>query len=279
MTSTAQTHAQEQSGFEEIVIEQDGHVAIVRLNRPDRLNAYGGKMLDELTEFLGSLNRGEYDVRAVVLTGEGRAFSAGGNVMSFPAAETKEAKERATMPWHPPHGQVSAVGALRNCDVPIVAAINGYAVGAGWSLALACDVRIAAEDAIFQVAQTKRGIVADAGLPYFLPRAVGTQRALELMFTGRRVDAQEALDLGVVLEVVPSERLVARAVEIAQVIAEGPPMSHAGHKRLVYSIEEDDLARVQELTSMFVGKLFYTEDGREGVRSFLDRREPRFEGR
>jgi 2-(1,2-epoxy-1,2-dihydrophenyl)acetyl-CoA isomerase len=268
-----------EQAFEDIIVEQRGAVALVRLNRPEKLNPYAGRMLDELGSYLQSLNRGEYETRAVVLTGEGRAFCSGGNVMAFPAAPTEEARERSAAPWHPSHPHMQVVNTLRHCDVPIIAAINGYAVGAGWSLALACDLRIAADDAIFQVAQTKRGIVADAGLPYFLPRAVGVQRALELMFTGRRVLAEEALELGVVIEVVPREQLVDRAIEIADTIAAGPPLSHAGHKRLVYSIEDDDLGRVQELTSMFVGKLFYTEDGKEGVRSFVERREPTFVGR
>lgn len=267
------------SRFTDILVEPRGPVTIVRLNRPDTLNALGGSMIIELTEYLTSLNRGEYETRAVVLTGEGRAFCAGGNVMSFPAAQSKEAAARQSMPWHPPHARQSVTQVMRDCDVPIVAAINGYAVGAGWSLALGCDVRIAAEDAAFQVAQTKRGIVADVGLSYLLPRAVGTQRALELMFTGRRISAGEALKLGIVLETTPPDQLLERACAFAESIAEGPPLSHAAHKRLVYGIEADDLARVEELTPLYVGKLFYTEDGREGVESFVERREPRFSGR
>ncbi len=267
------------SAFTDIAVEQRGPVAIVRLNRPDDRNALSGAMVSELSDFLVSLNGGSYETRVVILTGEGSSFCAGGNVMSFPAAQTKESAERYGRPWHPPHSRHSLIQVMRDCDVPIVGAINGYAVGAGWSLALGCDVRVAAEDAVFQVAQTKRGIVADMGLPYLLPRAVGTQRALELMFTGRRIDATEARDLGIVLEVVPAEELLQRACVIAEQIADGPPMSHAGHKRLVYGVESGDLGRVEELTSMFVGKLFYTEDGREGVQSFIERREPKFTGR
>jgi enoyl-CoA hydratase/carnithine racemase len=261
--------------YQELLIDQRGGVALVKLNRPDALNSWGGVMGDELTHYLQSLNRGDYSTRAIVLTGEGRAFSAGGNVKSFPAANPG----RAQQSWHPPHSHMQLVNAMRHCDVPIIGAINGYAVGMGWSVALACDIRIAAEDAIFQVAQTKRGIVADAGLSYFLPRTVGTQRALELMFTGRRVNASEALELGAVLEVVPPEQLLDRALEMADVIAQGPPLSAAGHKRLVYMIEDDDLTRVQDMTGMIVNKLFYTEDGTEGVRSFVERREPVFNGR
>ncbi len=273
-TEPVETHAA--GTFNDILVEERANgVALVKLNRPEKLNAFGGTMNEELARYLESLNHGDYRVRAVVLTGEGRAFCAGGNVMSFPAADPT----RATAPWHPGHPHQQVVHQMRHCDVPIIGAINGYAVGAGWSLALACDLRIAAEDALFQVAQTKRGIVADAGLSYFLPRVLGSQRALELMFTGRRITAREAHELGVVLEVVPPELLVSRALEIAEVIAQGPPLSAAAHKRLVYGVEDDDMTRVQELTGLFVGKLFYTEDGREGVRSFIDRREPVFAGR
>ena len=261
--------------YEDLLIEQRGHVALVKLNRPDKLNSWGGVMSDELTRYLLSLNAGEYDTRAIVLTGEGRAFSAGGDVRNFASANP----DRALPPWHAPHSHLQVVNAMRHCDVPIVGAVNGYAVGMGWSIALACDIRIAADDAIFQVAQTKRGIVADAGLSHFLPRTVCTQRALELMFTGRRVDAQEALAIGAVLEVVPADELLDRALALAETIAAGAPQSAAGHKRLVYMVEDDDMTRVQDMTGMIVGKLFHTEDGYEGARSFMERREPQFLGR
>ncbi|HJM89039.1 MAG TPA: enoyl-CoA hydratase/isomerase family protein [Dehalococcoidia bacterium] len=261
--------------FDELIIDEQDGIALVKLNRPDKLNSWGGHMNEQLSRYLLSLNQGSYDVRAIVLTGEGRAFSAGGDVRGFPAANP--GAERP--PWRPSHPHLQVVNTMRHCDVPIIGAINGYAVGAGWSTALACDIRIAADDATFQVSQTKRGIVADAGLSYFLPRVVGTQRALELMFTGRRVTADEALEMGVVLEVVPAAQLLDRAMEVAAAVAAGPPLSSAAHKRLVYMLEDDDLTRVQDLTSMIVGKLFLTEDGAEGVRSFVERREPEFTGR
>lgn len=261
--------------YKDLLIEERGDVAVVQLNRPEALNSWSDRMREELIHYLQSLNEGEYSARAVVLTGNGRAFSAGGDVKSFPAANP----DRKKSAWRPPHSHMQVVNAMRHCDVPIIAAINGYAVGMGWGVALACDVRIAASNAIFQVAQTKRGIVADSGLGYFLPKTVGTQRALELMFSGRRVSADEALEIGAVLEVVEPEKLMDRAIEMADSFAKGPPMSAAGHKRLVYMIEDDDLTRVQDMTNMVVGKLFLTDDGAEGVHSFVERRDPVFTGR
>jgi enoyl-CoA hydratase/carnithine racemase len=261
--------------YENLLVEQRGHVALVKLNRPDKLNSWGGVMGRELTEYVLSLNDGDYNTRAIVLTGQGRSFSAGGDVRGFPSSNP----DQQLPAWHPPHSHMQMVSAMRHCDVPIIAAINGYAVGMGWSVALACDISIAADDAIFQVAQTKRGIVADAGLSHFLPRTVGTQRALELMFTGRRLDAQEALAIGAVLEVVPAADLLDHALALAETIAAGAPLSAAGHKRLVYTVEDDDLNRVQDMTQMVVNKLFHTDDGHEGARSFMERREPEFVGR
>lgn len=261
--------------YQDIIVEEQGAVALVKFNRPDSLNAMGGVMMQEMAHYLASLNRGEYRIRAVVLTGVGRAFCAGGDVRGFPGANPGAQRP----PWRRPHATESPIAAMRSCDVPVIGAINGYAVGGGFGLALATDFRICADNAIFQVAQVKRGLAPDVGLPFLLQSAVGTQRALELMCTARRVDAQEALALGLVLEVVPAEKLVDRALEIAETVAKGPPLGLSAGKRLIYTPHMEDLYRTEELTGMFIGKLFETEDGGEGARSFLERREPVFKGR
>ena len=272
MTTTMTTT---ETKYDAISVEMRDQVAIVKLNRPEKLNAWAPAMQTEINGFVDRLNEGEYDVRAIVLSGEGRAFCAGGDVTTFPGADM-DAKRP---PWRRAHGENYAIRHLRDCDVPIIAAINGYCVGMGFGLALATDLRIAADDAVFQVAQTKRGIIADFGLGYLLPKVVGAQRGLELMFTGRRISAQEALDLGLVLEVVPRDELMDRSIALATEIAKGPPLSMAAIKRMVYMLEENDLARVQDLTSPFVNIMFTSEDGIEGVNSFLERRDPVFVGR
>ena len=263
------------AGYSDILVAENGPVALVTLNRPDKLNSMGGSMMSDLTHYLSTLNSGEYQIRAVVLTGAGRAFCAGGDVTAFP--NVNEAR-RAEV-WRRPRRETNRVLAMRDCDVPIIGAINGYAVGAGFGLALATDFRICSEDVVFQATQIKRGITPDGGLPFLLQDQVGTQRALEIIATARRVYAAEAHSLGLVLEVVPPEKLVERALAIAGQVAQNAPLGIAAAKRLVYMAQQDNLSRVDELTNMIVEKLFYTEDGREGARSFFERREPDFTGR
>ena len=262
------------AGYSDLIVEEDGPVALVTLNRPGKLNSMGGSMTKDLAHYLGTLNSGEYRIRAVVLTGAGRAFCAGGDVTAFPNVN----EARRAEPWRRPPKDTTVL-AMRDCDVPVIGAINGYAIGAGFGLALATDFRICSEDVVFQATQIKRGITVDGGLPFLLQAAVGTQRALEIIATVRRVYAAEALALGLVLEVVPPEKLVERALEIAGQVAQNAPLGIAAAKRLVYMAHQDDLSRVDELTSMFVRKLFDTEDGHEGARSFFERREPNFSGR
>ena len=250
----------------------DGGVAVVRMNRPERLNALNPALIQGLNDYFADFKAGSYETRAIVFTGAGRAFCAGGDFSpKDPDAEPD--------PWRRGHPEAEPIRAMRDCDAPVIGAINGYAMGGGFSLAMATDLRIAADDAVFQVAQMKRGIVAEYGLSYFLQEQLGRQRALELMLSARRIDAQEALDLGLVLEVVPREELEARAVEFAQEIASGPPLGMSATKRMVSVIEEDSLSRVQELSIGYNRQLGATEDGAEGILSFLEKREPQFQGR
>ncbi len=266
-----------------VLIEEFGDVTLIKMNRPEKLNAWSAPVSDALNEFFHALNAGEYRTRAVVLTGEGRAFCAGGDVSSFPGASVAGAgAPPAATPrrrlWRRPHLENYTVQVMRSCDVPVIGAINGYAVGLGFGVALGTDLRIAADDAIFAVTQTTRGLLADYGLGHFLKEALGPQRAMDLMLTGRRIGAQEALELGLVMKVVPRDRLVEEAVDYATQIAKGPPLGMAASKRVIYMNEEANLSRVVDFTSLTIDSLFVSDDGVEGVRSFMERRDPIFKG-
>ncbi len=261
-----------------VLIEEFGDVTLLKMNRPEKLNAWSAPVANGLNEFFQALNSGEYRTRAVVLTGEGRAFCAGGDVSSFPGASAGASSGPRRRLWRRPHLESYTVQVMRSCDVPIIGAINGYAVGLGFGVALGTDLRIAADDAIFAVTQTTRGLLADYGLGHFLKEALGPQRAMDLMLTGRRIGAQEALELGLVMKVVPRDRLVEEAIDYATQIAKGPPLGMAASKRVVYMNEENNLSRVVDFTSLTIDSLFVSEDGVEGVRSFMERRDPVFKG-
>ena len=176
---------------DEVLIEDRGPITIPKLNRPEKLNAWNRAITQQLSDYLRGLNEGEYRTRCLILTGEGRAFCSGADVGGLASSTSGERP-----PWRPPHTDLHPSDVLRRCDVPIIGAINGYALGAGFGVAMATDIRIAADDARFQVTQMKRGLFPDGGLGHLLPQAIGDQRALEMMFTARMVEAQEALEMG-----------------------------------------------------------------------------------
>ena len=259
---------------DEVLIEERGPITILKLNRPEKLNAWNREVTRQLSEYLRGLNEGEYRTRCLILTGEGRAFCSGADIGGL-ANSTSGGRP----PWRPPHTDVHPSDVLRRCDVPIIGAINGYALGAGFGVAMATDLRIAADDARFQVTQMKRGLFADGGLGHLLPQAIGDQRALEMMFTARMVEAQEALEMGLVLKVVPRAELLDAALELAEEIAKNGPLSLAASKRVVYLRTDEPWQRSQEFTGNVIDRLFLTEDAKEGVQSFVERREPQFQGR
>ena len=258
----------------EVLIDEQGPITVVKINRPEKLNAWSRDVTAQLGEYLASLNEGDYKTRCIVLTGEGRAFCSGADVGGL--ANSAQGGRPA---WRPPHTDYHPADLLRRCDVPIVGAINGYAIGMGFGIALATDLRIAADDARFQVTQMKRGLFADGGLGHLLPQAVGDQRALELMYTARMVEAEEALELGIVLKVVPREELMDAALELAGQIANSGPLGLAASKRVVYQRTDEPWQRSQEFTGLVIERFFLTDDFKEGVQSFVERREPQFQGR
>lgn len=261
-----------------LLVERHDHIETWTLNRPGERNPISD---DEVVAALvGALDRVErdHDVRAVVLTGAGSAFSAGGNV--------KKIADRSGIFGGLPHevregyrhGIQQIPLAFARCDVPVVAAVNGPAVGAGCDLALMCDLRVAAESAWFAESFVKLGIIPGDGGAWLLPRVVGPARAAEMALTGDRVDAHTALSWGLVNQVVPDDRLLEAATALARRIAANPPHAIRMGKRLLRESGHQSLATHLEMSAAMQALAHHAPDHAEAISAFLDRREPRFGG-
>lgn len=263
--------------FRHIRYEVRDGVAWLTLNRPEKLNAMTWASWAEVEN---AIVRADNDdaVRAVVITGAGRGFCAGTDLTA-----TDQGEEEVTRPFPPREGatrsRYRATEVVWNCRKPVLAAVNGACVGAGFSLALACDIRIASAQARFSAIFVKRGLSADMGCTWFLPRIVGMEQALRLLFTGQMVGAEEALRIGLVSEVVPHDDLLPRVEALASEIAHGPTVAIETMKRLVRESMTADLAGHIEREEHLQEAVRQTEDFQEGVRSFLEKREPVFKGR
>jgi 2-(1,2-epoxy-1,2-dihydrophenyl)acetyl-CoA isomerase len=254
----------------EVEISRDGAVLTITLNRPDVLNAINQAVHDGLRDALKQAR--EHDVRAAVLTGAGRGFCVGQDLTEFREAPT-DIGERLRGSYHP------TIQAIRGLEKPVIAAVNGVAAGAGLSLACACDLRIAADEAAFIPAFIGIGLVPDSGGTLFIQRLLGTPRAFDWMTTNRKLTAVEALDWGLVNEVVASDRLAAHAAEVAATFASLPTKAIGMTKRLFDHAATATLEEQFELESQLQAAATKTDDFREGVAAFLEKREPRFTGR
>ena len=255
-------------------VSRDGGVLTLTLNRPERLNSLNTSLLSALLTAL-SVARDDDEVRAVVLTGAGRGFCAGADLTDSSLRGTDPGP---TIRAHLQTFYTPLILGLRSLEKPVVAAVNGVAAGAGMSLALACDLRIAAESAYFLQAFVRIGLVPDAGSTYFLPRLVGMGKAMELAMLGERVPARDALGLGLVNRVVPDDAFVSAVTELATRLAEGP-RSLGLIKRALYLSPESDLstqlAHEEDLQALAAS----SADSVEGVAAFLEKRPARFRGR
>ncbi len=254
----------------EVETTRDGAVLTITLNRPDVLNAFNAAMHQALSAALKEAEAD--DVRAVVITGAGRGFCVGQDLTEFREAPG-DIGERLRGNYHP------NILALRRLEKPVLAAVNGPAAGAGLSFACACDLRLAAASATFVPAFINIGLVPDSGGTYFVRRLLGTARAFEWMTSGRRLSAAEALDWGLVSEVVADEKLAERAAERAAELAAMPTRGVGLTKRLFDNAENATLEEQLELEAQLQTAATQTADFREGVDAFLEKREPRFEGR
>jgi 2-(1,2-epoxy-1,2-dihydrophenyl)acetyl-CoA isomerase len=261
--------------YETLLTEQDGGVLLITLNRPDKLNAFTDAMLGELIDAFRQAER-DGTVRAVLITGAGRGFCPGQDLGD--ARQRQESGDGLSFGEHLRRTYNPLILKMRQLPKPIIAAVNGVAAGAGMSLAMACDFRIAAESASFLQAFVKVGLIPDSGSTWMLPRLVGMTRALDLMLTGRKIDAREALSIGLVNQVVPDSDLMPLARQIAGDFASAPTRAIGFIKRaLDYSANhtlEETLSHEADLQEI-AGR---TADHKEGIAAFLEKRPARFSG-
>lgn len=259
--------------YETLILEKSGAVATLTFNRPAALNALNQAMLGEIELAVRELAVDE-EVRAVIVTGSGtRAFVAGADIRELRALEGTPEGEAFARAGH------RVLRSLSELDKPSIAAINGFALGGGCEVALSCDVRIAAENARIGLPEIRLGIIPGWGGTQLVPRLLGSGRAALLILTGEPIDAEEAYRLGLVDRVVPAEKLLDEARQLATALAERPPLAVRAAKRAMRFALEGPLSAGRDLEAALFGSLFTTEDRIEGTSAFLEKRAPVFRGR
>jgi len=258
-----------------LVETRNGGVLTLQLNRPDRLNALNPELAQSLAAAVERA-AGDPGVRAVILTGAGRAFCSGGDLQAIralrDAGRTRELEPLLRAGTH-------LILTLRTMEKSVIAAVNGPAAGAGMNVALGCDYRIASEQAIFGQNFAKVGLFPDYGGTYLLPRMAGESRAAWMFFTGEMISAQEAMRIGVVDRVVAQERVMPEAQALAAQFAEGPSMVLGAVKRVLFGPEKAKLERALVLEDEQQMRCFGSEDCTEGIRAFFEKRAPKFQGK
>jgi enoyl-CoA hydratase/carnithine racemase len=255
------------------VTEAEG-IATITLNRPDKLNAFIGHMRRDLAEALEHAGSDRL-TRVVIITGAGRAFCAGGDIAFM--AELMQRRDAEEFSRILGAGR-RVILAIRQMTKPVIAAINGPASGAGCNLALACDLRIAANTATFSQSFAKVGLHPDWGGTYFLPRLVTPNKACEMFFFGDSIDANEAARLGIVNQVVAPEELESATMQLAQRLRAAPPIALAAAKHAVYMSQAAELDEMLRYETEAQLRCFDSDDGHEGIHAFLEKREPKFTG-
>ncbi len=260
--------------YENITLERRDGVATLTLNRPNTANSIDLPLARELMD-AAIVCDDDPETRAVILTGAGKMFCAGGDLRSFADAGLGVGSKLKELTAH----LHAAISRLTRMNAPVIAAVNGMAAGAGFSLAIAADLTIASETAGFVMAYTQAGLVPDGSSTFFLPRRIGDRRTRELMLTNRRLSAAEALEWGLVNQVVPAEELLPTAQKLAATLAAGPTRSYGAVKALLNETFEHGLESQMELEARAIAAASITPDGQEGIRAFLEKRKPVFTGK
>jgi len=276
--NTATTSFDSKLGSGRLRLERDGHVLVATLDDPSTRNAlYGNDLFSDFEALVTSANA-DLSVRAVILTGAGSAFSSGGNI--------REMHDKTGMFGGAPHeiaqnykdGIQRIPRALMALDVPVIAAVNGPAIGAGCDLTCMCDVRIASTRATFAESFVRVGIVAGDGGSWLLPRLIGYARAAEMAFTGEAIDAKQGFAIGLVSKVVPHEKLMESALDLAGRIAANPPHVLRWSKRLLRESQHERLDTILDMAASYQALAHQTSDHAEAVAALLEKRTPGFTG-
>lgn len=261
--------------YEHVIWQQDGGIGRVTLNRPDSLNAWNEDFGRELKQVIERDAAGE-DVRAVLITGAGRGFSSGADLKSGFEPDPDDGMPNIRKELHELYHPI--IAGVRRLEKPVVAAVNGPAVGIGASLAFACDLVLAAESAYFGLAFVNIGLMPDGGSTLFVPVAVGKARAFQMALLGERVPAERALEWGLVNFVHPDDRLMDEAEALVAKLAAGPTRSYAGSKRALNQMLFPNLDGQLDLEAELQHALARTRDFQEGVTAFVEKREAAFQG-
>ncbi|MCK4698667.1 MAG: enoyl-CoA hydratase/isomerase family protein [Dehalococcoidia bacterium] len=263
--------------FETVILKKEGHIATITMNRPETMNALNIQMLQEMVAAIDEIARND-DVRVVVLTGAGRVFCSGADI-----SEGGKASGLSGTPVEMHHNvrnsyQKVALG-LQRLDKPTIAMVNGAAVGAGCDFAFACDMRVGSEKARFRNGFVRVGLIPGGGGTWLYTRLMGLGRGLEFLFTGDFLEAEEAEHIGVLNKIVPAEDLERETMELAQKIANNPPLAVQMSKMMAYKALDSDLEAALEQAAACQALALSSEDHREGVNAFIERREAQFKGR
>ena len=259
--------------YKTLLFDVRDNVAHITLNRPDAANSINDEMGKDLMHAALRCDE-DPEIRAVLISGAGKIFSGGGDLKAFISKGDQ-------LPYHIKEITTylhAAMSRFTRMDAPVVAAVHGAVAGAGMSIAIACDIVVAAETTRFMVAYTRAGLVPDGSSTYFLPRIVGLKRALELTLTNRMFSAQEALQWGLITRVVPDNELLAQARAIAVQLAAGPTRAYGISKRLLHGGWAETLETQMENESQAIANIARTADAREGITAFLEKRPPKYKG-